>query len=243
MNLNIFYNSPCHFCIQTLPTGKEMSYLKYDWLLVTLQWEHEEVIKAEGCRNYHLLTPHWFGSILLCYAALWIPGEMMSEWLCVRWSWATAWCVLRDLLGFMHNALCVSWEGWTSDREDWVPSRISNGLRSLSPCAHTALPLSLLCYLLETANIIDVAFSCVWHENKGWCFLSMLSPSFSPTLSVFILPFSLQSVLLPFFYLWVLMIYFARMSDLCSNRVLRVTSKEGFMSIISTANTDSEKIR
>lgn len=32
----------------------------------------------------------------------------------------------------MHNALCVSWEGWTSDGEDWVPSRISNGLHSLS---------------------------------------------------------------------------------------------------------------
>lgn len=34
MHLNIFYNSPMPFFF---PTGKEMSYLKGDWLLVTLQ--------------------------------------------------------------------------------------------------------------------------------------------------------------------------------------------------------------
>lgn len=45
---------------------------------------------------------------------------------------ATARCALADPLGFMHNALCVSWEGWTSDREHRVPFRISNGSSSLS---------------------------------------------------------------------------------------------------------------
>lgn len=47
-------------------------------------------------------------------------------------SGATARCALADPLGFMHNALCVSWEGWTSDREHRVPFRISNGSSSLS---------------------------------------------------------------------------------------------------------------
>lgn len=36
--LNIFYNSSVPFFIQPPPTGKEMSYLKGDWLLVTIQW-------------------------------------------------------------------------------------------------------------------------------------------------------------------------------------------------------------
>ena len=40
------------------------------------------MVKAESCKNYHLLTPHWFEHILLCYAALWIPGGMESGRLC-----------------------------------------------------------------------------------------------------------------------------------------------------------------
>lgn len=83
-------------------------------------------------------------------------------------SWATAWCVLRDLLGFMHNALCVSWEGWTSDREHWVPSRISNGLRSLSlPSRLDLSPLSFTLFAGNSQHHWCGLFLCVaWEQKK-----------------------------------------------------------------------------
>lgn len=80
-------------------------------------------------------------------------------------------------------------------------------------------------------------------RTKELHFLSMLLPSLSIFLSLFICPFSFQSVLLPFFHLLDLMIYFARTSDLCSTEVLSVTSKERSMSIISVVDSDKDKIR
>lgn len=168
----------------------------------------------ERCKNYHLSAPHWFGCVLLCYVALWIPREMLLKWLCIWWSQATAWCVLRDLLGFMHNALCVSWEGWTSDREDWVSSRIPNGLLLLSLSSCPALPPPLpLFYAIRWKQPTSLMwpFPVCGTRTKKLHFLSMLLQSFSLTLPLFILlSLSLQSVLLPFFYLSVLMIYFCK---------------------------------
>lgn len=102
----------------------------------------------------------------------------------------------------MHNALCVSWEGWTSDREHRVPSRISNGLRSLSPrFSPRSLTLSFLYYSLEniiifTAKFTALAFCVAWEQMKC-SFLASLSHSQSvsfhplPPLSNFFLIFLL----------------------------------------------------
>lgn len=78
-------------------------------------------------------------------------------------------------------------------------------------------------------------------RTKALHFLSMLLPSLSIFLFLFICRFSFQAVLLPFFHLLDLMIYFARTSDLCSTEVLSVTSKERSMSIISIVDSDKDK--
>lgn len=128
-------------------------------------------------------------------------------------SWATAWCVLRDLLGFMHNALCVSWEGWTSDREHWVPSRISNGLRSLSlPSRLDLSPLSFILFAGNSQHHWCGLFLCVAWEQKKCTSLACyhrLSLPLCLCLSTH-LSLSLQSPSLPFFYVSVLMIYFCK---------------------------------
>ena len=101
-------------------------------------------------------------------------------------------------------------------------------------------PSPFLFYLLETASIIDVAFSCVWHDNKGTVLPQhALAVFFSHSFPVY-RSFFIQSVAPPFFYLSVLMIYFAGMSDLCWNSA---TSKECFMSIISIVDNAAEETR
>lgn len=143
-----------------------MSHLKGDWLLVTLQWEHWGGGQGWKQGEWSPLNPSliWTYSIVLCNIVNSQRNGVGATF--VYRSRATAWCVLRDLLGFMHNALCVSWEGWTSDREDWVPSRISNGLRSLSPPPRVALSLFYTVRWKQPTSLMW-PFSCVWHENKG----------------------------------------------------------------------------
>ena len=110
--------------------------------------------------------------------------EFLKKWsrnYFVRWSRATAWCVLRDLLGFMHNALCVSWEGWTSDREDWVPSRISNGLRSLSPpSSPSSLPLAFILFTGNSQHHWCGLFLCVAWEQRNCASLACYRRLFLP---------------------------------------------------------------
>lgn len=101
----------------------------WTWCESHLNGSSEEV-RNKRCKNYHLLTSHWFSLTALCFATLWLAGELLLGLLCLV-ELATARGMLTDLLRVMHNALCVSWKGWTSDSEDWVSSRISNGLLSL----------------------------------------------------------------------------------------------------------------
>lgn len=83
MHLNIFYNSPMPFLFSLHPQERKKCHIwKVTGCLSVFNRSTEEVVKAESCKNYHLLTPHWFGRILLCYVALWFPKEMVSEWLC-----------------------------------------------------------------------------------------------------------------------------------------------------------------
>lgn len=111
---------------------KKLPYQDSEWRPVELQW----VCGGKSSENYQLHSPHWFDFIVLCV----FPNPQRSDF--TPQSWATAWRSLGDLLGFMHNALCASWEGWTSDRVHWAPSRISNGLLTFSPSPLLHLPFA-----------------------------------------------------------------------------------------------------
>lgn len=117
-------------------------------------------------------------------------------------------------------------DGRVTGRTESFPESQMDYTLFLPPLAwlsdHPPTP-SLLCYLRETANIIDVAFfPACGVRTKKLCFLSMLVL----VLSFFGPLFLCLSAPLPVFYLPILMTYFSRMSDLRWNRALSITSKE-----------------
>lgn len=144
------------------------------------------MVKAGSCKNDHLLTPHWFGRILLCYAALWIPKEMVSKWLCET--------------GRQHGACSETF--WAScimlfvfpGKDGRVTGRTESHPESQMDYAHFLPPLAQLSPSLFYAIRWKQPTSLMWPfpvcgmRTKELCFLSMLLPSLSPTLSMFILP-------------------------------------------------------
>lgn len=189
------------------------------------------MVKAESCTNDHPLTCYWFGCVLLCYAALCISGETVSKQLCQ--SRATAWSVLQDLLGLMHYALCVSWGRWTSDRADCVPSRISNGLSSLSFCLPASPLFPFVVFVWNSQHHRCGLFLHVAQEQRSRASLECFSHVFfSTSLCVFISNSFHLLKICPSTFL--LSLGFNDLFCKTRNGVLSVTSRERFMSIIFT---------
>lgn len=58
-------------------------------------------------------------------------------------------------------------DGRVTARTESLPESQMDYAHFLSVSRLPLPPPTLLCDLLETARIIDVALSCVWHENKA----------------------------------------------------------------------------
>lgn len=104
-------------------------------------------------------------------------------------------------------------------------------------------PLSFMLFAGNSQHHWCGLFPVCGTRTKESRFLSMLPPSLSPTLSLFILLSLSNLSLYLFFYLSVLMIYFARTPDPRRVWVSSIASKERFMSVISILDSDSDKTR
>lgn len=107
----------------------------------------------------------------------------------------------------------------------------------------SSLPLSFMLFAGNSQHHWCGLFLCVAWEQRNHASLACHCRLFLPLFPLFILlSISPQAVRLPWFYLC-FMIYFARLFDLCSYRVLSVTSKERFVLIISIWDSDNDKTR
>jgi len=154
------------------------------------------------CKNHHLLTPHWSGRV---FTAPWVPQRnAVGVALYTPAAAATAGRVLGDLLGLMHNALCVFW--WRMDEWQGGPSPLQNLKRvftlyllSLPPLSFSlSLSLSLshcsvFSFMLFAGNIqqhwCGLFPVCVWHQNKGTVLLQHAIAISLFVLSLSTLPF------------------------------------------------------
>lgn len=89
---------------------------------------------------------------------------MVSDWLCGGAGRQHGACSETFWASCIMLFVFPGKDGRVTERTESHPESQMDYVDFLPSCL--ALPPSLLCYLLETANIIDVAFSCVWHENK-----------------------------------------------------------------------------
>lgn len=127
-------------------------------------------------------------------------------------------------------------DGRVTGRTESPPESQMDYVHFLPPLA---LSLSLLCYLLETANIIDVAFFlCVAREQRNCSSLACYRRAFLPLILCLSTPLSLPNLLS---YL----AFISQFHDLFCKHVwpvlLSVTSKERFVLIISISDSDSDK--
>lgn len=164
-----------------------MSYLKGDWLLVTLQWEHWG--GGQGWKRGELspLNPSliWTYFIVLCnivnsqrngVGTTLYSGAGRQHGACSETFWAS--CIM--LFVFPGK------DGRVTGRTESLPESQMDYAYFLSLLA--SLSLSLLYRSLETANVIDVAFflRVAWEQRQCGS-LACYNRHRSPTLSLSVL--------------------------------------------------------